>query len=361
MLLSVEDMLNTFLNTSFWPSNATSRLYSTSSTVRQSFALLRERIEKKLATLRRAEIVLSTLTDVMPSTAHVFEFRSSWAELGLADVFSDFAKLQKTRPSVTINGSMSASAAALSCGAATSAVGASSSEVVEELVRNFGSSLFDGPMDGMTGPVFGPHLLDTVTFLVYCTSASLCLGFSAAYHLFFVRNPKWFSILQRLDYAGIAVLIGGSAILAIRYGFYCHPFLQYLYYSLVSVICTVGLIISVGLSSTWVTHAMRAGSFVIMGACAGLPVIHMFFLRQQPDFPILGGSIILLSFLYVLGAVLYATKVPERFYPGRFDCWFQSHQLFHILVVLAATIMYFGCRHSLLYRLENPGNCFADF
>ena len=210
----------------------------------------------------------------------------------------------------------------------------------------------------MTGPQFGPHLLDTVSFLLYCASAALCLGFSAAYHLFFPRNPKWYSILQRLDYAGIAVLIGGSAFLTIRYGFYCHPRLQYFYWALVSVMCAAGLAVSVVLGG--VTPAVRAGSFVLMGACVGLPVVHMFFLRQQPDFPIMGGSIICIAFLYVLGAVLFATKIPERFFPGRLDTWFHSHQIFHVLVVLAATILYFGCRHSLLYRLENPGYCFTD-
>jgi predicted membrane channel-forming protein YqfA (hemolysin III family) len=34
--------------------------------------------------------------------------------------------------------------------------------------------------------------------------------------------------------------------------------------------------------------------------------------------------------------------VPERWFPGKFDIWGQSHQLFHILVLIAAFVSYYG-------------------
>ena len=36
--------------------------------------------------------------------------------------------------------------------------------------------------------------------------------------------------------------------------------------------------------------------------------------------------------LYITGAGLYAARIPERFLPGKCDIWFQSHQIFHLLV-----------------------------
>lgn len=33
------------------------------------------------------------------------------------------------------------------------------------------------------------------------------------------------------------------------------------------------------------------------------------------------GWLILMGCLYILGAMFYALRVPERFFPGKFDIW----------------------------------------
>lgn len=40
------------------------------------------------------------------------------------------------------------------------------------------------------------------------------------------------------------------------------------------------------------------------------------------------------------GAFIYACRWPERLKPGRFDYLFNSHQLFHLAVVIAAFVHY---------------------
>jgi adiponectin receptor len=40
------------------------------------------------------------------------------------------------------------------------------------------------------------------------------------------------------------------------------------------------------------------------------------------------------------GALLYALKIPERFKPGAFDLAFHSHQIFHVLICVAACVHY---------------------
>merc|ERR1712183_451475 len=61
--------------------------------------------------------------------------------------------------------------------------------------------------------------------------------------------------------------------------------------------------------------------------------------------------------LYILGAVLYACRIPERFLPGKCDFWFQSHQIFHILVIAAAFVHFHGMQNIALYRLTKAGAC----
>ena len=58
-----------------------------------------------------------------------------------------------------------------------------------------------------------------------------------------------------------------------------------------------------------------------------------------------------MAFLYILGAVLYGLRIPERFLPGKFDLWFQSHQIFHVLVVFAAMVHYHGMTNMAVHRL----------
>jgi adiponectin receptor len=42
--------------------------------------------------------------------------------------------------------------------------------------------------------------------------------------------------------------------------------------------------------------------------------------------------------LYIIGAGLYASRTPERKWPGRFDVFGASHQIFHLLVLAAAAV-----------------------
>lgn len=56
------------------------------------------------------------------------------------------------------------------------------------------------------------------------------------------------------------------------------------------------------------------------------------------------------------GAVIYACRVPERWYPGKFDLAGHSHQLWHAAVVLAAWIHYQAVIILLQWR-DASGGC----
>ena len=59
-----------------------------------------------------------------------------------------------------------------------------------------------------------------------------------------------------------------------------------------------------------------------------------------------------------VGATLYAMRIPECIYPGKFDLAFSSHQIFHICVVVAATIHYKAIFQLLAWR-DAVGGCEA--
>jgi channel protein (hemolysin III family) len=56
---------------------------------------------------------------------------------------------------------------------------------------------------------------------------------------------------------------------------------------------------------------------------------------------------------YIVGALLYILKVPERFFPGKLCIVGNSHQIFHCLVL---TAVFIHCKSSIecyLYRSIN--------
>ena len=78
--------------------------------------------------------------------------------------------------------------------------------------------------------------------------------------------------------------------------------------------------------------------FVLMGLSAVVPVLHGIRLYGVEHMRQSAGLdwVVLQGVLYVAGAAIYAARVPEKWSPGRFDIWGSSHQIFHVLVVLAA-------------------------
>jgi len=60
-----------------------------------------------------------------------------------------------------------------------------------------------------------------VPLTIHIFSAVFCMGCSALYHLLGMKNPQVSANLARLDYAGISVLIYGTAVPITAYGFAC--------------------------------------------------------------------------------------------------------------------------------------------
>ncbi|OJJ51506.1 hypothetical protein ASPZODRAFT_138594 [Penicilliopsis zonata CBS 506.65] len=193
---------------------------------------------------------------------------------------------------------------------------------------------------------------DIVVFACFFAGAAFCLGMSATYHTISNHSPAVARVGNALDYVGIVGLIVGSFVPSIYYGFYCHPNLQKLYWVM---ICTIGLgcacvsVLPKFRTPGW--RPFRAAMFVGMGLSAVFPVLHglqMFGINQMAR-QIGLGWLLLQGLLYILGATIYAARVPERLLPGKFDILGSSHQIFHVLVVCAAVAHLTGLLRAFDY------------
>ncbi|KAL7753125.1 hypothetical protein RI367_001577 [Sorochytrium milnesiophthora] len=226
-------------------------------------------------------------------------------------------------------------------------------------------------------------LYDRLIFAVFLASACGCFAFSTLFHTHFCTTRQAFIRFGCLDYAGISLLISGSAAIVTYYAFYCphdhHTRLLYLgLLVLVSLVGIVGPIVPV-----WATARFRIYRTLIYlgsGVIAAMPIMHFLAyygmpalkaaaadLAQLPSTPGLVdngvgwwglyGWLVMIG-LYIGGAFIYASKIPERWAPGRFDLLLHSHQIWHVCVVAAAVAHYWSARALLVWRLETgPASC----
>uniref|UniRef100_H2SN57 Progestin and adipoQ receptor family member 4 n=1 Tax=Takifugu rubripes TaxID=31033 RepID=H2SN57_TAKRU len=58
---------------------------------------------------------------------------------------------------------------------------------------------------------------------------------------------------------------------------------------------------------------------------------------------------VIMDSLAVLGGLVNITQIPERFIPGWFDNWGNSHQIMHIMVVCAIIYLHWGTLEDLAW------------
>ncbi|GAA5887595.1 hypothetical protein JCM6882_001465 [Rhodosporidiobolus microsporus] len=202
---------------------------------------------------------------------------------------------------------------------------------------------------------------DTVGFAAFLLSAAVCLGFSASFHTFLAHSQEVAVWLNRLDYVGIVVLISGTFVPLVHYGFYCDKHLRNSYIALIYTFsaATTATVVSPH-SRTPEYRRFRTWIFIFLGLSAVFPVGHAV-LRYGLEGASVAISLpwlVLGGVLYIAGALLYAERCPERFHPGRFDFFLSSHQLFHVLILAAAWAHWCAITEGFRYwHGERGGAC----
>ncbi|TGZ81436.1 putative hemolysin-III channel protein Izh2 [Ascodesmis nigricans] len=173
-----------------------------------------------------------------------------------------------------------------------------------------------------------------------------CLALSATFHTISNHSVPVAKFGNQLDYLGIVIAIFGSTVPSVYYGFYCYEKLMRTYWIMMG---TIGLLVAYATFDprfrTPKYRPIRASLFIGMGISGVFPVLHALTLYpsiQDVDERMGLRWMLLQGFFYVFGAVIYAARVPERFYPGRFDLVGASHQIFHCFVIMAAVSHMWG-------------------
>ncbi|KAK1763230.1 mPR-like GPCR protein [Phialemonium atrogriseum] len=197
---------------------------------------------------------------------------------------------------------------------------------------------------------------DHLIFAFFLLTATVCLGLSATYHTMINHSQRIDALWLRFDLVGIILLTLGDFVSGIYLVFWCEPLQRKIYWSMIFTLGAITIFVLLSpkfRGPRWRTF--RLMTIVGTGLSGLAPLghgIYMFgfvqMLKQSgmPYYLVEGA-------LLGLGAFIYAARIPESLSPGKFDIYGSSHQLFHILVVIATVIHLVGILAAFDYNYNH--------
>lgn len=100
---------------------------------------------------------------------------------------------------------------------------------------------------------------------------------------------------------------------------------------------------------------VRGLLFIFLGLAAGTPQFYAIFFPNNlitlyPLFWVLGGI------SYIIGGLIYVLRIPEKYFPIKFDNFGNSHNILHAGVLLGSLFHFLGSLECYYFRKITP--CF---
>ncbi len=201
---------------------------------------------------------------------------------------------------------------------------------------------------------------DVFVFSTFFYGVSICFVLSATYHIISNHSPKVQKFGNQLDYLGIVILMWGSTIPSIYYGFYCDPRLQQIYWANVSILATSCVVATLHPKFRHPTiRPYRAAMYAGLGLSAVVFVVHGILLHgwtvqnQRMSVDWMG----LMALFNLTGAAVYAARIPEKLRPLKYDIYGSSHQVLHVAVILAGLAHMLGLFRAFDYLHTRGSAC----
>lgn len=185
-------------------------------------------------------------------------------------------------------------------------------------------------------------------------SFEACMILSALYHTFNCRSAEDCEKFLCYDLFGIALSLFAIYMSGIYYAFWCSSNLLTFYISTISVIFVIAMILQIPALN--IDPNVKLLVFVAWAAYGVVPTIHWTIVHGGLANPIVELLLPRVIGMYAISGtafLIYITKVPERFYSGRFDFIGHSHQWWHLFVVGAFWYWHNSGMLYIDYRLNH--------
>jgi adiponectin receptor len=166
-----------------------------------------------------------------------------------------------------------------------------------------------------------------------------------------------------VDYTGISFLVAASILSTEWTAFYCEPVSRTVYMSLTAILGLAGTILPWRPTFNRADMAWARVAFYISLAATGFAPVLQLNLTRGPSWSFYFYAPLAKSLaVYVVGAVVYASHIPERWCPGAFDYVGGSHNIWH-LAVLGGILFHYTAMleffNGAFQRAGEVGGCLA--
>lgn len=182
---------------------------------------------------------------------------------------------------------------------------------------------------------------------VFFFAACKCLICSCMWHTMSSISEQ--NLMERfacVDYTGISLLIAASIMTTEYTAFYCEPVSRWIYIVMTATLGVAGVILP--WHPTFNRADMnwaRVAFYVSLAATGFAPVFQLSWTRGGEWSWYFYAPIIKSITVYLVGAIIYAGQVPERWLHGWFDYAGGSHNIWH-LAVLGGILFHYSAMQS---------------
>ncbi|KAH7132031.1 adiponectin receptor protein 1 [Dendryphion nanum] len=177
---------------------------------------------------------------------------------------------------------------------------------------------------------------------VFFFAACKCLACSTIWHT--MNSISHQTLLERfacVDYTGISLLVAASIMTTEYAAFYCEPTSRWTYMLTTAFLGIGGVILPWHPTFNRQDMAwLRVLFYVSLAATGFLPVGQLAATRGIAGAVYFYAPVTKSILVYLCGALLYASKVPERWFPGTFDYVGCSHNIWHVAVLFGILFHY---------------------
>ncbi|KAG5302125.1 hemolysin-III family protein [Histoplasma ohiense] len=189
---------------------------------------------------------------------------------------------------------------------------------------------------------------DIAIAAIFFIAACKCLVCSTLWHT--MNSIASQSLMERfacVDYTGISLLVAASIVTTEYTAFYCEPTSRWIYIITTSTLGIAGVILPWHPTFNRADMAWARVAFYVTLAATGFAPIAQLSLTRSLGWCLYFYAPLLKSLgVYLLGAMIYAMQIPERWLPGFFDYLGGSHNIWHV-AVLGGILFHYGAMQDL--------------
>lgn len=183
---------------------------------------------------------------------------------------------------------------------------------------------------------------------LYVYSCLFVFSASSIFHLMTSHSLYLYELTLQFDMISIFIFIILSYILGIQNSFHCYQNIKTLYYTILFFSCLTFISLLQFFKNNFKMYMFILFGFTVTSI---IPFIHTLFINDThiTQHLYFANNFLFIMIIYLFGFLCFISKFPECFFHGRFDFFGNSHQLWHISILIGLCYSYHTFHNYFIY------------